>query len=156
MHAQFKLTSSAFTEGQPIPLLHTCEGRDISPLLAWTAPPEGTRSLVLVCEDPDAPMGTWDHWVLFNLPAMTRELPENMAPEPVLALGERHGRNSWGRIGYGGPCPPSGTHRYFFRLSALDATLELQPGATKAQVEAAMRGHILAQTQLMGTYRKKG
>jgi Raf kinase inhibitor-like YbhB/YbcL family protein len=156
MHAQFKLTSSAFAEGQPIPSLHTCEGRDISPPLAWTAPPEGTRSLTLVCDDPDAPMGTWDHWVLFNLPASTRELPENMAPEPVLALGERHGRNSWGRIGYGGPCPPSGTHRYFFRLYALDATLEPKPGATKAQVETAMRGHILAQTQLMGTYRKKG
>lgn len=156
MSTQFLLTSSAFAEGQSIPSLHTCEGCDISPPLAWTAPPENTRSLALFCDDPDAVGGTWDHWVVFNLPASTRELPQNVAPEPVLALGERQGRNSWGRVGYGGPCPPSGTHRYFFRLCALDIILDLPPGAGKAQVEAALRGHVLAQAQLMGTYRKRG
>lgn len=152
---ELKLTSSAFKDGDLIPKKFTCDDRDISPPLAWSAPPEGTKSFALIMDDPDAPVGTWVHWVLFNVPPGTRELPENVAPEKTLAFGERHGRNSWGRFGYGGPCPPGGTHRYFFKLYALDTTLNLQPGATKADVEKAMQGHILAQGQLMGRYKRQ-
>jgi len=154
MSQSFQVRSPAFAEGQPIPELHSCEGRDISPPLVWTEPPAGTRSLALICDDPDAPGGVWVHWVLYNLPSTTRELPQNVAPEPVLALGERQGRNSWGRIGYGGPCPPSGTHRYFFRLFALDVMLETPAGCSRVEIEAAMRGHVIGHAQLMGTYKK--
>lgn len=150
-----KVTSTAFKEGEMIPQKHTCDDRDVSPPLAWSEAPAGAKSFALICDDPDAPVGTWVHWVLFNLPATTRELPENIAPEKTLAFGERHGKNSWGRLGYGGPCPPGGTHRYFFKLYALDTTLSLQPGATKADVEKAMQGHILSQGQLMGRYKRQ-
>ncbi|GAB4435316.1 MAG: YbhB/YbcL family Raf kinase inhibitor-like protein [Anaerolineales bacterium] len=152
--AAFTLTSTAFAEGEPIPVQYSCDGADISPPLAWTGVPEGTQSLVLIMDDPDAPIGTWDHWILFNIPANRHELSEdapieapNQDPNAIFV-----GNNSWGRPGYGGPCPPSGTHRYFFKLYALDATLSLLPGANKKQVEAEMQGHILAETQLMGTY----
>jgi Raf kinase inhibitor-like YbhB/YbcL family protein len=151
---ELKVTSTAFKEGEMIPKRHTCDGQDASPSLAWTEGPGATKSFVLICDDPDAPVGTWIHWVLFNVPPTTRELPENVAPERTLAFGERHGKNSWGRLGYGGPCPPGGTHRYYFKLYALDTLLTLEPGVTKDQVEKAMRGHVLAQGQLMGRYRR--
>jgi Raf kinase inhibitor-like YbhB/YbcL family protein len=144
-----QLTSPAFTQGGPIPLRFSCDGEDLSPALQWTEPPPGTGSFALVMDDPDAPRGTWVHWVLFNLPAQTRGLPEGLADPPE---GSRHGRNSWGRSGYGGPCPPGGTHRYFFKLYALDRSLDLPPQATTADLAAAMQGHILAQAELMGTY----
>jgi Raf kinase inhibitor-like YbhB/YbcL family protein len=151
---ELKVTSPAFKEGEMIPAKYTCDDRNVSPPLAWSGVPEETKSLALICDDPDAPMGTWVHWVLFNLPASTRELPENVAPESTLAYGERQGKNSWGKTGYGGPCPPSGTHRYYFKLYALDLALPLNPAASKADVEKALRGHILAQGQLMGRYRR--
>ncbi len=151
----FQLTSSAFPAAGAIPAKHTCDGADVSPPLAWTDPPSATRSFALICDDPDAPMGTWVHWVLYNIPASSRGLPEAIPGEQELADGSRHGRNSWGRTGYGGPCPPSGTHRYFFRLYALDTDLDLAPGATKADVLRAMDGHVLASAELMGTYRRR-
>ncbi len=149
-----ELKSSAFGYGQPIPTRYTCDGEDISPPLEWTDPPAGTRSFALIMDDPDAPVGVWDHWVLFNIPPETRFLPEGVPPDPDLAQGGRHGRNSWKRLGYGGPCPPGGTHRYFFRLYALDTVLDLSSGATRKDVLRAMGGHILAQAELMGTYRR--
>ena len=144
----FELTSSAFAPGERIPQTYTCDGQDISPPLRWSEPPAGTQSLALIMDDPDAPIGIWDHWLLFNLPAETRNLPE----QAVLPAGSLDGRNSWGRTGYGGPCPPGGTHRYFFKLYALDVTLTLAAGAEKEQLLQAMEGHILAQAELMGTY----
>jgi Raf kinase inhibitor-like YbhB/YbcL family protein len=151
---ELKVTSMAFQEGALVPKQYSGDGRDISPPVAWSAAPEGTQSLALICDDPDAPVGTWVHWVLFNIPPTTRELPENVAPEKTLAFGERHGRNSWGKIGYGGPSPPSGTHRYFFKVYAMDTLLTLPAGASKEELERAMRGHILAQGQLMGRYKR--
>jgi len=150
------LTSTAFAQGQAIPAKYTCVGdaasslKDVSPPLTWGEPPADTQSFALIMDDPDAPNGTWDHWILFNIPASTRELPESM---PVNS-GFPGGNNSWGRTGYGGPCPPSGTHRYFFRLYALDEMLAISPGATKGELEKAMVGHILAQGELMGTFTK--
>jgi Raf kinase inhibitor-like YbhB/YbcL family protein len=152
---ELKVTSTAFKEGEMIPKKFTCDDRDISPPLAWSEGPAGTKSFVLICDDPDAPVGTWVHWVLFNMPATTRELPENVAPEKTLAFGEKHGKNSWSKFGYGGPCPPSGTHRYFFKIYALDTSLNLAPGVIKAEVEKAMQGHIVAQGQLMGRYKRQ-
>jgi Raf kinase inhibitor-like YbhB/YbcL family protein len=144
-----ELTSDAFTNGQSIPAKYTCTGRNISPALAWNEPPSGTQSFALIVDDPDAPMGTWVHWVLFNIPANTRSLQENMD-----VSGMSVGKNSSGRTRYDGPCPPSGTHRYFFKLYALDSTLSLSPSATKEQLLKAMEGHILAQGELMGTFSK--
>ena len=144
----FELTSSAFSGGQQIPAKYTCDGEDISPPLQWSEPPAGTQSLALIMDDPDAPVGTWDHWLLFNLPASSRSLPEQAG----MPAGSAAGKNSWGRTGYGGPCPPRGTHRYFFKLYALDTTLALPAGTNKSQLLQAMAGHILAQTELMGTY----
>jgi Raf kinase inhibitor-like YbhB/YbcL family protein len=141
-----QITSATFEEGTTIPVKYTCDGEDISPPLAWSGVPEGTQSLVLISDDPDAPVGTWVHWVLFDLPADTNSLPEG-----VQGMGT-DGNNSWRRPGYGGPCPPSGTHRYFFKLYALDSRLDLKEGASKEDVEEAMQGHILAQAQLMGKY----
>ena len=151
----FTLTSAAFTEGAGIPSQYTCDGQDVSPPLAWTAPPAGTQSLALISDDPDAPMGIWVHWVVYNLPASLRQLPEAVPADKELSDGMRQGKTDFGRTGYGGPCPPSGTHRYFFKLYALDAVLSLAPGASKPQLEAAMKGHVLAQAQLIGTYRRK-
>jgi Raf kinase inhibitor-like YbhB/YbcL family protein len=142
------ISSPAFTHGEAIPARYTCDGADVSPpLTIGTTPPEA-RSLALIMDDPDAPMGTWVHWVVWNIPAHTREIPEDGLP-----LGASQGRNDWRRSGYGGPCPPSGTHRYFFRLYALDTPLQLAPSTTKADLERAMQGHILARGELMGTYR---
>lgn len=148
------ITSSAFAEGGMIPRRYSCDGPDVSPDLAWEGVPEATKSLTLICDDPDAPMGTWVHWVLFNIPAGEKGLPAEITPDATLRNGARHGTNDFRRLGYGGPCPPGGTHRYYFKLYALDTVLSLDAGATKAQVEAAMAGHILAQAQLIGKYKR--
>jgi Raf kinase inhibitor-like YbhB/YbcL family protein len=145
----FEITSTAFKQEEPIPPMYSCKGEDISPPLAWGDPPEGTQSFALIMDDPDAPGGTWDHWIVYNLPGDVRELPEGMERGD---LGTTFGANSWGRVDYGGPCPPSGTHRYFFKLYALDTNLELGQGASKNQLQAAMEGHILAESELMGTF----
>jgi Raf kinase inhibitor-like YbhB/YbcL family protein len=140
------LTSPSFNEGEAIPNKFTCDGEDISPELDWFGTPEGTVSLTLIMDDPDAPVGTWVHWVIFNMPMDLSGLREGMTGVGL------EGTNSWNRTGYGGPCPPSGTHRYFFTLYALDINLELDPGAVKEDLLAAMEGHILGQAELMGTY----
>jgi len=148
------LSSPAFQPGQSIPRKHTCQGTDTSPALQWSEPPPGTQSLALIMDDPDAPAGTWVHWGVYNIPATARRLDEGVPAQADLPDGSRQGKNSWPRLGYSGPCPPSGTHRYFFKLYALDRTLDLSAGATKDQLLKAMQGHILAQAELMGTYRK--
>jgi Raf kinase inhibitor-like YbhB/YbcL family protein len=149
------VTSSAFTEGGMIPRKYTGEGPDVSPALSWTGVPEGTRSLALICDDPDAPGKTWVHWVLFNLPADADGLPEDVPSERELASGARQGVNDFGNIGYGGPMPPPGpAHRYYFKLYALDVALDLDAGATKVALLKAMEGHILAEGQLMGKYQR--
>jgi len=153
--APFELTSTAFASGETIPQQYTCDGDDVSPPLAWSDPPPGTQSFALIADDPDAPVGTWVHWVLYNLPAEARALPEAIPAGAELADGSRHGKNGWGRPGYGGPCPPSGTHRYFFRLYALDTALNLAAGASNKQVLQAMEGHVLAETELMGIYTRQ-
>jgi hypothetical protein len=145
-NAPLALTSTAFAQGEPIPVKYSCDGDDISPPLTWGDPPEDTQSQALIMDDPDAPGGTWDHWVIFNLSADMRELPEAASVTATV------GKNSWGRSDYGGPCPPGGTHRYFFKLYALDTTLSLDENANKSQVLAAVEGHILAETELMGTF----
>lgn len=151
-----ELTSDAFGNGQSIPAKYSCIGKNISPALAWNEPPAATQSFALIVDDPDAPMGTWVHWVLFNIPADTRNLQEdlpitgkNVDPNAIYV-----GKNSSGKTKYDGPCPPSGTHRYYFKLYALDTTINLLPGATKDQVLAEMEGHILAWGELMGTFSK--
>lgn len=151
---EIKITSPAFEEGGLIPRKYTCDGIDVSPPLAWTGVPSNAATIALISDDPDAPMGTWVHWVLFNLPATESSLPEAVPPEKELKSGARQGRNDFRRIGYGGPCPPGGTHRYFFKIYALDTALNLPAGATKAELLKAMEGHILAQGQLMGKYRR--
>ena len=153
----FILTSAAFKNESTIPGKHTCDGVDVSPPLAWSGTPAGTRSVALIADDPDAPGGTWVHWVLYNLPAEVSELPENIAKVESLDLGgARQGRTDFRRPGYGGPCPPPGpAHRYFFKLYALDTRLELKAGAQKKDVEAAMEGHVLGSAQLMGTYARQ-
>jgi Raf kinase inhibitor-like YbhB/YbcL family protein len=148
-----QISSSAFSAGETIPKKFTCDGPDASPALRWNEPPAKTQSFALIMDDPDAPVGTWVHWVLFDLPADTRELGEGVAKQEQLANGARQGRNDFGKIGYGGPCPPPGKpHRYFFKLYALDAKLNLKAGVTKADVERAMMGHVLAQAEVMGKY----
>ncbi|MCU0285742.1 MAG: YbhB/YbcL family Raf kinase inhibitor-like protein [Acidobacteria bacterium] len=149
-----KLISSAFQHDGMIPGKYSCMGQDISPSLKWEGAPERTKSFVLICEDPDAPVGTWDHWLLFNIPAAMTELNESIPDLPELANGIRHGKNSWGRSDYGGPCPPSGTHRYFFKLYALDKLLDLKPGVDKKAILKAMKDHILAEAELMGRFKK--
>ena len=143
-----KLTSTAFTHNNPIPSEYTCDGLDLSPPFGISDVPSNTKSFALVMDDPDAPVGTWDHWIVFNIPSSTRQIPKGTEPNGV------GGRNSWGRTGYGGPCPPSGTHRYFFKLYALDTILNLPEGATKKDLEKAMQGHIIAKAELMGTYKR--
>jgi Raf kinase inhibitor-like YbhB/YbcL family protein len=151
-----ELKSDAFGNGQSIPAKYTCTGKNISPALTWNESPASTQSFALIMDDPDAPMGTWVHWVLFNIPADARSIQEDLPikgkdiePEAIY-----FGRNSWGNISYGGPCPPSGTHRYYFKLYALDTTIGLLPGATKDELLREMKGHILAQGELMGTFSK--
>lgn len=158
MSEQLKLVSSAFEQGAGIPKRHTCEGEDLSPALAWSGVPAGTRSLALIVDDPDAPdpaapKMTWVHWVLYNLPADATRLDQGIAPS-ALPPGTLQGRNDWKRTGYGGPCPPIGRHRYFHKLYALDAMLADLKQPTKDQLLKAMQGHVLAQAELMGTYQK--
>ena len=148
----FSLTSPAFEEGQAIPAKYTCDGEDISPALAWNEPPSGTRSFALIMDDPDAPAGTWVHWVAYNIPADVRGLPEAVPIAESLSDGGLHGKNTSRDLGYGGPCPPSGTHRYYFKLYALDIMLDNEAGLDKNELLSLMEGHILAQCQLMGTY----
>ena len=148
-----QISSAAFSAGEKIPMKFTCDGPDVSPKLTWNEPPTNTKSFALITDDPDAPMGTWVHWVLYDLPAETRELTEGVVKQEQLSNGARQGRNDFGKIGYGGPCPPRGKpHRYFFKLYALDSKLNLKAGATKADLESAMKGHILAQSELIGKY----
>ena len=154
-----KLESSAFQPNAAIPRLHTCEGDDVSPPLAWSGEPPGTRSFAIVVDDPDAPdpkapKMTWVHWLVYNLPATTHALAEGAAQK--LPAGAREGTNDWKRTGYGGPCPPIGRHRYFHKIYALDAELPDLRQPAKAQLEAAMKGHIIAQAELVGTYQKGG
>ena len=146
-----QIQSTAFGEGDTIPKKHTCEGEDISPQLSWSGVPGEAKSLVMICDDPDAPAGTWVHWVVYDIPATRTELPKGIPAVTHPEIGGVHGSNDFRRPGYGGPCPPGGTHRYYFRLFALDATLDLEPGATKRQLQQAMSGHVLAQGELMGT-----
>jgi hypothetical protein len=147
-----KIESTAFQADGMIPSLYTCDGQDISPELRWDALPAGTQSLALIVDDPDAPDQTFVHWVLYDLPPETKHLPQAVAAQSTLLSGGVQGKNDFGKLGYGGPCPPSGIHRYFFKLYALDRELGLESGATKAQLEAAMSGHILAATELIGHY----
>jgi Raf kinase inhibitor-like YbhB/YbcL family protein len=150
-----QVSSTAFAEGETIPKKYTDDGDNVSPPLQWSGAPPGTQSFALIADDPDAPLGTWVHWVIFNLPAGAPGLPEGVPTQPDLEAGVRQGKNSFRdeNIGYGGPSPPKGKpHRYFFKVYALDTPLNLPGGATKAQVEAAMKGHVLAQGQLMGKY----
>ena len=149
-----EITSSVFSEGEMISTRYTCDGPDVSPDLAWSGVPDTALSLALICDDPDAPMGTWVHWVLFNIPTGASGLPAEISPDATLENGARHGTNDFSRLGYGGPCPPGGTHRYFFKLYALDTELDLASGVTKAQLLEAMEGHILAEAQLMGKYKR--
>ena len=149
-----EIKSSAFSSGEMIPAKYTCDGADFSPPLEWTAGPAGTKSFALICDDPDAPMGTWVHWVVYDIPPTATMLAEGVAREKELPGGGTQGVNDFRRIGYGGPCPPGGTHRYFFKLYALDVVLGLKPGITKDQLLKAMKGHILAEAQLMGTYKR--
>jgi len=148
----FTLTSLEFVHEEAIPVKFGCDGENISPLLEWTDPPDGTQSFALIMDDPDAPIGTWVHWVLYNIPAESRSLPENVPAEPTLADGSLHGKNSWKRTDYSGPCPPGGTHRYFFKLYALDILLEASSDIDASDLLNLMEGHILAQAQLMGVY----
>ena len=152
---EIKITSLAFADGGLIPAKYTCDGADISPPLQWDPAPEGTKSIALISDDPDAPMGTWVHWVLFNLPADTTELAENIPTDETLPNGARQGVTDFGRTGYGGPCPPSGTHRYFFKIYALDAEIQLAGRADKSALLNAMEGHVLAEGQLIGKYKRK-
>ena len=151
-----QLTSSAFIEGSAIPVRYTCDGQDISPPLKWNNIPQGARSIALIADDPDAPAGTWVHWVLYNLPVTVTELPQGLPTSENIPNGASQGRNDFRRIGYGGPCPPRGSpHRYFFKVYALDIELGLKPGATKGELLRAMEGRILAEGQLMGTYQRR-
>lgn len=150
-----RLESTAFEEGGAIPRQHTCDGENASPPLSWSGVPEGARALVLIVADPDAPRGTFTHWVLYDLPAGVTSLPAGLPAEGTVRVGSddaRQGKNDFRNLGYGGPCPPSGTHRYFFRLYALDAATGLEPGASRQEVEGAMTGHVLARGELMGRY----
>jgi Raf kinase inhibitor-like YbhB/YbcL family protein len=149
---KLSVTSPAFEHGGKIPPQYTADGADISPPLQWQGVPSEARSLALICDDPDAPMGTWVHWLVWNIPPDSTGLPEGVPAEMTLEDGARQGKTDFGRVGYGGPAPPSGTHRYYFKVYALDTMLNLPAGATKPQLEKAMQGHIIAQGELMGTY----
>ncbi len=153
--AAITITSSAFPDRGNIPSKYTCDGANVSPPLAWGEPPPKTQSFALICDDPDAPIGVFTHWVIFNIPSGARGLEEAVPAEGRLANGALQGRNGFGKIGYGGPCPPKGpAHRYVFTIYALDASLDLDPGASKKDLLKAMEGHIIAQGQLIGTYQR--
>lgn len=144
--------SRAFRDGQTIPEAYTCDGDDISPPLEWKNVPDETRSLALISDDPDAPVGTWVHWVIYNIPPDSEGLKENIPAVEKLDNGATQGRNDFGRTGYGGPCPPGGTHRYYFRLYALDVDTGFEPGLTKSELLKKIRGHIIDEAELMGQY----
>jgi len=149
----FSIQSSAFSEGGAIPKQYTCDGADASPALSWTEAPSGTQSFALIADDPDAPVGTWTHWVIWDIPAQASGLPEGVPKKDTLADGSRQGKNDFKRIGYGGPCPPPGKpHRYFFKLYALGTKLQLNAGSSKSELERAMSGHVLAEAKLMGKF----
>lgn len=149
------ISTTSFPNGGDIPKKFTCDGADVSPELSWGGAPSATQSFTLIADDPDAPVGTWTHWVLYDLPASASSLTEGVSKIDELGSGGRQGRNDFRKIGYGGPCPPPGKpHRYFFKLYALDAKLNLKPGATKQEVEHAMQGHVLAQAELIGRYKR--
>jgi Raf kinase inhibitor-like YbhB/YbcL family protein len=152
---QVKVTSEAFDEGGMIPGKYTCDGQDVSPPLSWGSVPEGAKSIALISDDPDAPRGTWVHWVVFNLPPTLKGLPEGIPRKETLDDGGRQGVNDFGRFGYGGPCPPGGTHRYYFKIYILDTSLGLTGRVTKARLLEAMEGHILAEGRLMGRYKRR-
>ena len=144
---KLSVMSPAFENNKFIPAKYTCDGDNVNPPLTIEGVPEGTKTLALIVDDPDAPMGTWDHWIVWNIPAATSKIAENTAPGP-------EGMNDFRRRSYGGPCPPSGTHRYFFKVYALDVKLDLSPTSRKRDVEKAMQGHILAKGELVGLYRR--
>jgi Raf kinase inhibitor-like YbhB/YbcL family protein len=149
----FVLETKAFPKGGEIPARYTCSGDDLSPALSWSGVPQNTKSFALIVDDPDAPSGTFTHWLVYDLPAATHHLPESVSRTDDQSGGGRQGRNDFGRVGYGGPCPPPGkAHRYFFRLYALNAPLSLPAGASRQALEAAMRGHVIAQAELMGKF----
>ena len=149
----FRIESSAFKNGRNIPEKYSCDGKNISPPLIWKDAPEGSRSFAIICDDPDASLMTWTHWVVYNIPSTMDTLQEGIPKTETLANGTTQGMNSGRRIGYAGPCPPGGkAHRFFFKIFALDADLDLRPGASKKQLEEAMRRHILAQAEIMGMY----
>jgi len=151
----FALKSTAFANGGEIPRRYTCDGADLSPALSWDDLPAGAQSLALIADDPDAPVGTWTHWIAWNIPAKATLLPEGVPKVEALDNGARQGRNDFKRIGYGGPCPPPGKpHRYFFKLYALDARLDVKAGAGRSELELAMKPYVLSQTAWMGTYRR--
>lgn len=154
MKNQILVKSPAFNEGAGIPAEHTCDGADISPPLQWTGVPAEAKSLALIADDPDAPAGDWVHWVLYDLPPDVSQLPAAVPATARLSTGGAQGKTDFGRTGYGGPCPPHGSHRYFFKIYALDTLLRLEPGATKKELLKAMQGHVLAEGQLMGKYQR--
>ena len=147
-----KVTSTAFKDGEIIPKQYTCDGNDISPPLTWSGAPQETKSIALICDDPDAPVGTWVHWVMYDIPASVRELAEGAKSLPA---GAKQGINDFRKLDYGGPCPPGGTHRYFFKVYALDTMLNIREGASKAELLKAMEGHIVGQGQLIGRYKRQ-
>ena len=148
----FSISSEAFDEGGTIPVEYTCDGNDMSPPLVFSGIPDDVKSIAVIMDDPDAPGGIWVHWVIYNIPSDTRELAKGMPIAGTLPDGSRQGTSDFGKTGYGGPCPPSGTHRYYFKAYALDTVPDLQSGASKAQLENAMQGHVLARSELMGRY----
>ncbi len=148
------VTSKEFSEAGLIPKKFTCDGKDVSPSLSWTGIPAGARSIALICDDPDAPMGTWVHWVVYNMPAEVKGLPEGVTATNGLPSGATQGINDFRKYDYGGPCPPSGTHRYYFKIYALDTQLDLKAGASKSELLKAMEGHIMSQGQLMARYKR--
>ena len=153
--SSLEIKSDAFKEGGYIPARYTCESENFSPPLSWSKAPEGTKSFAFICDDPDAPMGTWVHWVVFNIPPEVTYLEENALARGKILRGIREGINDFKRIGYGGPCPPPGKpHRYFFKLYALDTVLPLSRGASKKDLVAAMQGHVIAQTRIVGLHRR--
>ena len=154
--AKMEIKSPAFQSGAEIPRQHACDGADASPRLVWEGAPAGAKAFALIADDPDAPVGTWVHWVLYDLPPTTSRLPEDLDKSQFVLGSAKQGLNDFRRLGYGGPCPPPGKpHRYFFKLYALDAMLDLQPGATKKDLLNAMEGHVVGEGQVMGTYQRK-
>ncbi len=152
---KMKFYSKSFSNGEYIPQKFTCKGEDISPQLIWEDPPSQVKSFVIIVDDPDAPLGTWVHWVIYNIPAYIRSLPEGVAQIPKLENGAVQGKNDFNNYGYGGPCPPPGKpHRYFFKLYAIDTTLNLSPGATKDQVIEAMKNHVIEKTEFFGLFKR--